>query len=379
MTELTKFHILSHIFISLIGATLLLAIWYNISERFKDILQEDDSQKRVDKGLLYLSLAIFVWVLSGCWAYVNHLFLSTETVYYKVGTNLFSILNDLFLLLALFYSDHAPLFIYKNEKNIIKIIALVIVTGILTLLLQLFLGDQNEMNGVRISAIPDFILSSFLAVLLIISFYRTFANRNLKIVAIISTIVIVLIFVSILPDVFLDLYSDFAKNLIKIIAKTSFIAVTLVMATSWVIQLANTPKPNEMTIKFMDWSLIKVTIPSKGVVGATIEFGSKTTQYKNLLRFAIRRKFGGEANQSILISLGGEIKNQTYLTRIIDNMNEILQLEGGQKLERKDLFTFIGQGQYRLRIIPENITIDETLLKEFINTVENQEYKAICN
>ena len=379
MTDFTRFHILSHIFISFIGAILLLAIWYNIGKRFKVILQEDDSQKRVDKGLLYLSIAIFIWVISGCWAYVNHLFLSTTAPFYIVGNNLFSITNDLFLLLALFYADYAPGFIYKNEKNIVKIIAGVLVTAALTLMLQFFLGAGNEIAGIRISAVPDFILSGCLAFFLIVSFYRTFANRNLKIVAVISAIVIILIFISILPDVFIDLYGDFAKNLIKIIAKTSFIAITLVLATSWVIELANTPKPNEMTIRFMDWSLIKMTIPSKGVYDATIEFGSKTTQYKNLLKFAIRRKFGGEAYQSILISLGGEIKNQTYLSRIIDNINEILQLEEEQKLDRKDLFTFIGQGQYRLRIIPENISIDETLLSEFINTPDNQEYKGICN
>jgi hypothetical protein len=173
------------------------------------------------------------------------------------------------------------------------------------------------------------------------------------------------------------LYDDFTKDLIKITAKTSFIAITLVLATSWVIQLANTPKPNEMTISFMDWSLIKITIPSKEIFGATLEFGSKTTQYINLLKFAIRRKHGNETAQSILIGLGGEINNQTYLSRIIDNMNEILKLEEDQKLDRKDLFTFIGQGKYRLRIIPENIKIDETLLREFINSPGNQEYKSI--
>ncbi len=81
--------------------------------------------------------------------------------------------------------------------------------------------------------------------------------------------------------------------------------------------------------------------------------------------------------QSILIGLGGEINNQTYLSRIIDNMNEILSLEDDRKLDRKDLFTFIGQGKYRLRIIPENIRIDETLLREFVNTPVNQEYRTI--
>ena len=278
-----------------------------------------------------------------------------------------------------FYADYAPGFIYKNEKNIVKIITVVFITGVLTLLLQTFLGTRNEIYGLSVSAVPDFILSGVLTFFLIVTFYRTFVNRNLKIVAVISAIVIILIFISILPDVFLNLYSDFTKKLIKIIAKTSFIAVTLVLATSWVIQLANMPKPNEMAIKFLDWSLIKITIPSKGIYDKTIAFGSKATQYKNLFKFAIRRKFGDEAQQSILISLGGEIKSQTYLSRIIDNINEILGLEEDQKLDRKDLFTFIGQGQYRLRIIPENITIDETLLNEFVKSGDNQEYMTMCN
>jgi hypothetical protein len=372
MPDVTAFYILAHIFISLVGAVLLLAIWYNISKRFKQVLKEDGLQKRIDKGLLYFSLAIFVWVLSGCWAY-------TGAIAFKVGNSLFSIANDLFLLLALFYSDYAPAFIQKNQQNTKRSIIAVLVAAAITVLLPLLLQEENERFGIVASAVPDVLVSGFLAVLLIISFYRTFYHRGLKVVAIISVIIIVLIFSSVLPDMLPSLYPKFITNLIKIVAKTSFIAITLVLATSWVIALANTPKPSEMTIKFMDWSLIKISIPSKGVYDATIEFGSKTTQYKNLLKFAIRRKWAGEAFQSILIGLGGEINNQSYLSRIIDNMNEILNLGENQKLERKDLFTFIGLGQYRLRIIPENITIDDTLLKEFINAPENQAYKGFCN
>lgn len=379
MTDLTKFHALSHIFISLIGSILLLALWYNIIKRFKQILQDEDSKQRVDKGLLYLGLSIFVWVISGCLTYVKYLFSPFELTYYNAINNFISIINDFFLLLALFYFDDAPGFIYKNKRNISTITLVVFITSGLTFFLQMLLQDKNEMYNIRISAIPDFILSGFLTFLLMVAFYRTFVNRDMKVVAFISSIVIVLVFVSILPDVFLNLYSDFVKNLIKIIAKTSFIAISLVLATSWVIQLASTPKPSEMAIKFIDWSLIKITIPSKGIYDTTIEFGSKTTQYRNLLKFAIRRKFGGEASQSILISLGGEIKNQTYLSRIIDNINEIIPLTDDQKLDRRDLFTFIGQGYYRLRVIPENILIDETLLCEFVNSADNQEYKSICN
>ncbi len=377
MTDVIRFHILAHILISFTGALLLLAIWYNISDRFKQILQEDNSPKRVDKGLLYLSLAIFVWVAAGCWAYIGNAFHFSQTLYFKTANNLFSIVNDLFLFLALRYADHAPQFIHKHKKNSVRIIALIFILALLTCVIPLLTGEHNDIYSVRISALPDLILSGFLTFLLIVTFYKTFATRGLKIVAVISVIAIVFIFVSILPDAFPDLYDDFTKNLIKITAKTSFIAITLVLATSWVIQLANTPKPNEMMISFMDWSLIKITIPSKEIVGATLEFGSKTTQYINLLKFAIRRKYGNETAQSILIGLGGEINNQTYLSRIIDNMNEILKLEDDQKLDRKDLFTFIGQGKYRLRIIPENIKIDETLLREFVNSPGNQEYKSI--
>lgn len=382
--DVNAFYILAQIFISFTGALLLLAIWYNINTRFKALLQEKDSKKRLDKGLLYLSLSIFVWVLAGCWEYLGSLSTFSDGIrdfvntYWKEAHNLFSIFNDMFLLLALFYSDYAPQFINKNKKNITKIIIVVIVTGILTLLPHPFLQNEKDFYGFNINALPDLILSTFLSVLLIISFHRTFLYRGLQFVAIVSSTVIVLILVSMLPDAFYQLHDGFYSNLLRLIAKTSFIFVTLLLATSWVIELANTPRPSEMMIKFIDWSLVKLTIPSKGVYDATIEFGSKTTQFINLMRFAAKRKLEKEGpSQSILIGLGGTIKNQSYLTRIIDNINEILKLDDDQKLERKDLFTFVGQGKYRLRMLPENITIDGTLLKEFLEDPENQSTKDL--
>jgi hypothetical protein len=379
MTEVVKFYTLAHMVISLTGALLLLAIWYNISDRFKQTLQEANSPNRLDKGLLYLSLSIFVWVIAGSWTYTGHRLQFSHLDYFYIGNNLLSLANDLFLFLALSYADHAPPFIHKNKKNSNRIIVVIVGCGLLTLALPVLLAGNDQLGTLVISAIPDLLLSGFLTFLLIITFYKTFANRGLKIVAIISVIAIIFIFVSILPGVFPNLYDDFTKDLIKITARTSFIAITLVMATSWVIELANTPKPNEMMISFADWSLVKVTIPSKKVFGATVEFGSKTTQYINLLKFAIRRKYGDEAAQTILIGPGGEINNQTYLSRIIENINDILILEEDQKLDRKDLFTFIGQGKYRLRIVPENIRIDHTLLREFVNSPENQTYKQVVS
>lgn len=379
MNDVAQFHNLAHIFISFIGAILLLAIYSNIRKRFRQILEEDESQKRVDSGLLYLSLAMFVWVVSGIWAYTSQQFEFSDKMIYQIGVNLLSIVNNLFLLLALFYFYYAPKFIYNNTKNVKIIIGIIVAVTTVTLLMSTIFGNDNIYYNIKLNAIPDLLLSGFLCFLLVVSFYKTFVHRGLKIVATISVIIMLLIFVSQLPEIFLSLTNDFVTYLIKIIAKTSLISLFLVLATSWVIQLANTPRPNEMRIKFLDWSLIQLSIPSKNINNAQVDFGSKTTQYKNLLKFAIRREFGKGDLQSILVSSAGEIKNQTYLTRIIENINEILELSPEQQLERRDLFTFLGEGKYRLRMIPENISIDEGLLHEFIQSTENDEYRVVCN
>ena len=232
-------------------------------------------------------------------------------------------------------------------------------------------------NNINYNALPDLLLSGFLCYLLMVSMYKTFLYRGLKVVSIISVVVVVLIFISQLPEVFINLDDDFSNHLIKIVAKTSLISLFLVLATTWVIQLANTPKVNEMQIKFIDWSLIQLSIPSKNINNKRVDFGSRTTQYKNLLKLALRRKFGNGDDQSIVVGAAGEIKNQTYLSRIIDDINDLASQDVTQQLERKDLFTFIGEGKYRLRMLPEHITIDQNLLNEFVEQSENKGYSAL--
>ena len=380
MSELSKFYLLAHVFISAIGGMLLLAIWYNIRSRFRTILEEGAKEKRVDKGLLFLSLAMFTWVLSGLWGLAAFELDFINTGVAEVVKRLFSIVNNLFLLLSLFYFYYAPPFIYNNEKSVKIIVGIIFTVSLLTLLLNNF-GIQSEDTAINIANIPDMLLSAFLSGLLMISFYKTFVHRGLKIVAIISVVVIALMMISQFQEVFPNIWnrSELVNNLIKIVSKTSLIAICLVLATTWVIRLASMPKPNEMNIIFQDWSLVKLTVPSKGIHNQIVDFGSKTTQYKNLLKFAIRRKYGEGDQQCIVIGNGGELSNQTYLSRIINNINEICQYDENQKLERRDMFNFIGTGMYRLRIVPENITIDEALLKEFNKSLDNQAYKSLCN
>ncbi len=369
-----EFYLLSETFISLIGALLLLAIWSAVQRYFKKQLSHEISIKRVDKGLIYLSLSLFVWSSSAILTYFTFSAADNEWII-LISQNILSILNSFFLILALFYLDHSPSYLYNNERNAKNIIFFLIGLSILSFILAVIFNDKISTYGVRYSVIPDLLLSLLLSWLLAISLFRTFRHRKMKLVSIVSLVVIVLLFVSQLPQVFHIESLSFYNDLIKIVAKTGLISIFLVLGTSWVIELAQTPNVVTMKIHFTDWNQVNISIPSKGIENQQIEFGSKTTQFNNLLKFAIRRKYAQEKDMCIEVYAGGEIPSQTYLSRIIDNINDILALENDEKLNRNDLFTFIGQAKYRLRFIPKFIDIDTALLNEFIHNVDNEKYK----
>ncbi len=373
-----EFYLLSEIFISLIGGVLLLAIWMAVQRQFENQLIHEVEIKRVDKGLLYLSLSLFVWSLSGIITFLNVEY-SINNWLILLSQNVFSIFNSLFLILTLFFLDHAPDYLYNNKKNVSKVIISLVVLSLLSFVLALIFNDTVSTLGIRYSAIPDLLLSAILSWFLLISLFKTFKARNMIVVSYIALGSIILIFISQIPQVFHIESYLFYTDLIKIIAKTGLISIFLVLGTSWVIELSQTPNVTYMKIHFTDWNQVSISIPTKGIINQNIEFGNKTTQFNNLLKFAIRRKFADEKNMCITVFNGGEIQSQTYLSRIIENINEILELESENKLKRNDLFTFIGQGKYRLRFIPEYIQIDMALLNEFIHNTSNSEYSEFVN
>jgi len=368
-----EFYLLSEIFISVIGCFLLLAIWSAIQRYFKPQLEHEISIKRTDKGLLYLSLSVSVWAFSGIITYLS-LAANHDGWGVFLSQNVLSILNSLFLLLALFYLDHAPSYIYNNTTNIKRIIVALIGLSVLSFLLSILRNDSAVTLGIRISVFPDLILSAVLSWFLAVSLFRTFASRKMTSVAYISLATIIVLFLSQLPQVFHIESLEYQSDLVKIIAKTGLISIFLVLGTSWVIEMAQAPKLSHMKIHFTDWNQVTLTIPSKGINKKVIEFGNKTTQFNNLLKFAIRRKYASEKDMCIAVYNGGEIISQTYLSRIIENINEILALSEEDKLSRNDLFTFIGQGKYRLRFIPKFIEIDAALRTEFIHNLDNPIY-----
>lgn len=369
------FYFISEFLIALTGGFLLLAIWFAINKQFKQKLASEIAVKRFDKGLLYLSLSVFVWAFSAGITLVNiHLHLNAWFI--KTSQNLFSILNSFFLILALYYLDNAPKYLYNNKKSTTRILLFFVFLTVLSFALAILFGDTIKSKGIRLNAIPDLLLSAILSWFLIVSLYRTFSNRKMQSVAIISVLSVLLLFASQLPFVFEIKAFSFQNDLIKLISKSTLIGVFLVLGTSWVLELSQLPEATQMKINFTDWNQLELSIPSKNILHQKIEFGKKTTQFNNLLKFAVRRKFAPEKAMCIEVYNGGEIPSQTYLSRIIDNLNDILNLENDRKLHRNDLFTFIGQAKYRLRFLPEHIEIDKALLNEFVENIAEDAYRG---
>lgn len=369
-----QFYLITEFLISLIGGFLLLAIWLMVQQKFKQKLTSEISIKRFDKGLLFISFSVFVWAISSVLILIFNTYNISNWIVI-IFQNMFSILNSLFLILALFYFDNSPKYLYNNKKSTKVILIFFIGLSIISLLLALFFGETIKTYGFRLNTIPDLILSTVLTWFLIFSLYRTFYNRYMKSVAIIAVISIVVLYISQVPYVFNFESYLFLIDLTKLIAKTTLIFVFLVLGTSWVIELSQLPEATSMKINFTNWNIIELSIPSKNILNQTINFGNKTTQFNNLLKFAIRRKFASDENMCIEVYNGGEILSQTYLSRIIDNINAILELENENKISRNDFFTFIGQAKYRLRFLPDSIEINQSLLLEFAGNIDNGHYK----
>lgn len=362
------FYHLTESIIALVGAILLLFIWSNIRQRFYKRLEESENQKRVDKGLLYLSFAFLVWTVKSI---VAIYLASADVVLGQAIAVFFSLANSLFFVLALFHFDHAPNFLYQNKKNVKRIIAIFVLISIVSFGL-FYQFDKDSVTGFQISSFPDLLISIILTYLLIYSFYKTFIERQLQFVAYFSVVALILMFLAQLPELIPTIDSNaIYVDLIRVISKSTLISLCLVLATSWVIELAETPTPSEMSVKFIDWQLIELNIPSKGIHRQKIDFGTKATQFRNLLKFAIRRKYAPVDERSIEIIKDGEIQGQVYLTRILEDINAKLE---NSKADRKDIFTFIGLGKYRVRFLSEHINIEETLLHEFVGEKGNEKY-----
>src|SRR6478672_5209546 len=182
-----QFYLITELLISLIGGFLLLSIWLVVQDKFKQKLTSEIAVKRFDKGLLYLSFSVFVWSFSSLLTLVFNNF-NTSSWIILISQNMFSILNSLFLILALYYFDNSPEYLYNNKRSTKRILFFFVGISLVSLMIALFFGETINTYGIRFNTIPDVLLSGILTWFLILSFYRTFHNRKMKSVSVIAVL-----------------------------------------------------------------------------------------------------------------------------------------------------------------------------------------------
>ena len=196
----------------------LMSIWYHIGRKQKDF------------GQVWLALSILCWSLSGL---VTVLF-SSQTATGAQDTKLqgalsiLSLINSLFILLALPWFKHIP----KQLTPIIKskfwpiIVGLPFVFSLLPTLSKLFSGSESTL----ISEL-DVYYSVLTLIVLGIVLWESFMKRRLALLAYLSVSCILITFVA-------QIYKLSDQNLNQIlfsaIFKTSLIMIFFALALSWV-------------------------------------------------------------------------------------------------------------------------------------------------
>lgn len=201
----------------------LMAIWYHIG------------RKQEDHGQIWLALSILCWSLSGVvevYYAANPIQNSQQDLYLNGWRSIFSLLNSLFILLALPWFRYLP----KLLEPIIQsrywslIVGLPFLFSLLPTVSRMFSGSSYGLINELDVYYAIFTLGALGLVL-----WQSFSKRNLVILAYLSVICILITFTA---QVYKLSGSDVDQTLFSAIFKTTLIMIFFALALSWVKELA---------------------------------------------------------------------------------------------------------------------------------------------
>ncbi len=208
----------------------LLSIWYHIG------------RKKDDFGQVWLAISILCWSFSGIVEvlFTYDIFLNQN--YLSGFRSIFSLLNSLFILLALPYFKYLPKVIEQviKSKNWSIIIGLPFLFSILPTFSKLIFGSSG-----RLISELDVYYSTMTLLFLGYVLWESFIKRKLNILAYLSAVCILITFAA---QVFK--LTDLQINLIlfSAIFKTNLIMIFFALALSWVKDISETIKINPENI-----------------------------------------------------------------------------------------------------------------------------------
>ncbi len=352
-TEISMFYGWWQFSVCLFAFFCFMAIWYHIGKRQKDY------------GPVWLALSILCWTFSGL---VEIVFLDNGTVgaHFKEGLrSTFSLLNSLFILMALPWFKYLP----KPFAPIIKsrfwtyIIGIPFLFALLPTLYKMFLAREA-------SVINELDVFYALLTLIFLGFvlWESFKKRRLPLLGWLSTITIL---ITLVAQIYKLLDNTINLLLFSAIFKTALIMLFFALALSWVKELTETVIPEPHQLRFL-FSKNKQAVSIKGFPGYEDRVVQLTPAlYKLLKTFALRKLNTPEGwleikPKNFEASKNYDINDHNELKRLISAL-----LDGlfGKRNWTKDkhfiplkntLFEMSEQRERKIRLLlpKENIHID---------------------
>ncbi|MFT0715626.1 hypothetical protein [Flagellimonas lutimaris] len=242
--EISKFYGWWQFVVCLFAFMALMSIWYHIGKKQKDF------------GPVWLALSILCWAFSGL---VEVIYLDFNESSYPIKEGLrsvFSLLNSLFILLALPWFKYLP----KPFAGLIKnkfwpyIIGIPFVFALLPTLHKMFLGRSA-------SAINELDVYYALLTLVFLGFvlWESFIKRRLPLLGLLA---IITVLITLIAQVYKLMDNTINLLLFSAIFKTSLIMLFFALALSWVKELTETVIPETYQLKLLFKKRNKSNIPN---------------------------------------------------------------------------------------------------------------------
>ena len=272
----------------------LLSIWYHIGK------------KQGDYGQLWLALSILCWSFSGLFElyYAQNLLSFSETSsasFIDIYRSIFSLLNSLFILLALPWFKYIP----KRLEAIIHskywnyIVGLPFLFSLLPSLSRVFLDKEHSVI-IELDVYYALFTLGFLGLVL----FESFRKRKLPMLAFLS---IICILITLIAEILKLTGSDLNMILMSAIFKTSLIMIFFALAMSWVKELSENMIPTAKDI-FLKLSIKK----------------NESGKFDHVVDL---EGFPGKEKQSIKFTPSNYKLLETFAQRKLDADNEWLEIK----------------------------------------------------
>lgn len=203
----------------------LIAIWYHLG------------RKQKDNGQIWLALSILCWSITGgveVYFSVKDVSIAETANLLEVWRSILSLLNSLFILIALSWFKYVPKILEKviKSKTWLIIIGLPFLFSLLPTLSKLFTQNANSI----ISEL-DVYYSTLTLVILGMVLWESFSRRRLKLLAYLSIVCIAITFAA---QLYKLTNANVNQILLSAIFKSCLIMIFFSLALSWVKDISET-------------------------------------------------------------------------------------------------------------------------------------------